>query len=147
MDDQQHDRVAEQCRRLVLALAYHGDHGDAARAGDLFADDGTWIRGGVRYTGPAQIATSYAAGSATAVVRHLNGGTVVTVIDDDHAEAVTNYVAFTADPGTTGAAPPYPLRAPFSVGEWRDGFVRTATGWRFASRTTVRLFQRDEGTP
>lgn len=143
MDDQERAAIAEQCRNLVLALTYYGDHGDAASAAALFADDGTWLRGGVRYTGRAEIAKSYEAGSRTAIRRHLNGGTFVTAVDDVHAETVTYYLAFVEDPGPAGATPPYPLRTPFSMGEYHDSFIRTPAGWRFASRNTVRVYQRD----
>lgn len=142
MDDIQRAAIARQCEDLVLALGYHGDHRDPGSAVALFADDGTWVRGGVRYTGHAELAKSYQAGSRTEVRRHLHAGTRVTVTDSDHAESVTYYLAFNEDPGSEDAAPPYPLRTPFSMGEYHDSFVRTPDGWRFASRTTARVFQR-----
>lgn len=146
MDDKQRAAIAEQCRNLVLALGYYGDHRDAASAVALFAEDGTWLRGGVRYTGHAELSKSYQAGSPTAVLRHLHAGTYVTVTDDDQAEGITYYLAFNEDPGTAGTSPPYPLHTPFSMGEYHDSFVRTSAGWRFASRTTVRVFQRTDST-
>jgi len=31
------------------------------------------------------------------------------------------------------------------MGEWHDKFVKTAQGWKFASRETKRLFERQGG--
>ena len=89
MDDKQRVAIAEQCRNLVLALGYYGDHRDPASAVALFAEDGTWLRGGIRYTGHAELSKSYQAGSPTAVLRHLHAGTYVTVTDVHHAEGIT----------------------------------------------------------
>lgn len=137
------DRMAieQQCRDLIVAITQLGDHREPEKAAALFAKDGTWRRGGVTYTGPDEVAGSYGRGSATQVGRHINGGTHVTVIDDDHATSVTYYLAISHDPGPGDAAPPFPLR-PFSMGEWHDSFVRTPDGWRFASRATKRIFER-----
>ena len=133
--------IERHCRDLVLAITQHGDLRELEQAAALFTPDGTWLRGDVRYTGAEEIIASYRRGSATEVARHLNGGTRVTVVDEDHAQSVTYYLAVKFDPGTEDAGLPLPLR-PFSMGEWHDTFVRTADGWRFAARVTKRVFER-----
>jgi hypothetical protein len=133
--------IEQQCRDLIVAATQHGDHREPEKAAALFSKDGTWLRGGTAYTGPDQVVESYRRGSATQVTRHINGGTLVTVLDDDHAESVTYYLAISHDPGSEDAQLPLPL-SPFSMGEWHDSFVRTGDGWRFASRATKRIFER-----
>jgi hypothetical protein len=151
MNDGQRKEIEQACRDLVLAITQYGDHRQADQAVTLFAEDATWLRGGTLYTGPEEIRESYRRGSPTQVARHISGGTVVTVVDGDHARSVTYYLAYNGDPGpqeTQGEAPretgPLPLGTPFSMGEWHDTFVRTPDGWRFASRATKRLFERPE---
>lgn len=146
MDSHDRAEIEQACRDLVITITHHGDHGEPERAAALFADQGSWVRGGVRYTGPGEILKSYGRGSATQVTRHINGGTLVTVLDGDHAESVTYYLAISDDPGVPNADSPLPLRLPFSMGEWHDSFIRTPDGWRFASRATKRIFERPKNS-
>lgn len=141
MNAEQRKEIEEDCRNLVIAITQHGDHNQVEECVRLFAEDGTWLRGGQAYKGRAEIRKSYARGG-TAVARHFNGGTLVNVVDDYHAEAVTYYLMFRYDPKVEDPQLPLPLEPPFSAGEWHDTFVKTAEGWRFQSRQTKRLFQR-----
>ncbi len=92
-----------------------------------------------------RIRESYSRGSTTQLTRHINGGTLVRVLDDNNAESVTYYVALHHDPKTENAKLPLPFDPPFSMGEWHDKFVRTPKGWKFSSRETKRLFERQGG--
>jgi hypothetical protein len=140
MDDDTRRRIEQECAALVIAATHHGDHREIDEVVALFAADCSWFRGGRAYQGLDGVRASFAAQSATAVTRHMNGGTFVTVQDEDHASSVTYYLALIADTGTADPEPPLPL-VPFSSGEWHDTFVRTAEGWRFSSRRTKRIFQ------
>ena len=145
MDAKQRKEIEQECKDLIIAITQYGDARNAEKAVSLFAEDGTWLRGGKPYKGPAEILTSYGRGSKTQLARHINGGTMVTVIDDSHAEAVTYYMALHHDPKVEDAKLPLPFDSPFSMGEWHDKFVKTAAGWRFSSRETKRLFERQGG--
>ena len=145
MDANQRKAAEQDIRDLVIAITQYGDHREAEKAVALFAEDGNWLRGGKPHKGHAEILSSYQRGSTTQVTRHINGGTMVTIKDDTHAESVTYYIALHHDPKTTDAKFPLPFDPPFSMGEWHDKFVRTASGWRFSSRETKRLFERQGG--
>lgn len=145
MDARQRKEIEQECRDLVIAITQHGDHRETEKAVALFAADAAWLRGGKPYKGHAEIRDSYKRGSATQVTRHIIGGTLVTVRDDERAESVTYYVAMHHDPKVADAKFPLPFDPPFSMGEWHDKFVRTPEGWRFASRETKRLFERQGG--
>lgn len=145
MNAEQRREIEQECRNLVIAITQHGDHKEVEECVALFAEDGTWLRGGEPYKGHAEIRSSYSRGSTTPVARHYNGGTLVNVIDDGHAEAITYYLMFRHDPKVENPELPLPLDPPFSAGEWHDTFVKTAQGWRFQSRATKRLFQRPGG--
>jgi hypothetical protein len=139
MNDVETEQIVQACRDLVLAVTQHSDHGEAREAAALFAPDGRLVRGGRAFTGEAELLEAYADQPAL-LVRHLNGGTVITVLDEDHATGVTYYLAYRHDGGGEAVELPVPLGQPFSVGEWHDRFVRTPAGWRLASRETRRVF-------
>jgi len=135
-------RIEQQCRDLVSTVTQRGDRREAEGAAALFAEDGTWVRGGKPYQGRAGVIESYRRIPATQLTRHLSANCVVTVHDADHASAITYYVAYHHDPGVAEPTFPLPLDPPFSLGEWHDRFVRTPDGWRIAHRETRRLFER-----
>jgi SnoaL-like protein len=139
MDDTQ---IVQACRDLVLVITQHGDHGEAEEAAALFAEGGTLIRGGREYTGEAELLAAYRDQPQSQIARHLNGGTVVEVLDEDHAIGVTYYLAYRHESSGEAVELPVPLGQPFSIGEWHDRFVRTPAGWRFSSRETKRVFVR-----
>lgn len=145
MDANQRKQIEQECRDLVIAITQYGDHRDAEKATALFAEDATWLRAGKPYKGHAEILESYRRSSKTQVTRHMNGGTMVTIKDDNHAESVTYYIALHHDPKVETPKFPLPFDPPFSMGEWHDKFVRTPQGWRFSSRETKRLFERQGG--
>jgi hypothetical protein len=142
MDDVEIAQIVQACRDLVLAVTQHGDHAEAPEAAALFAAGGKLVRGGREFTGEAELLAAYGDQPPTQVARHINGGTVITVLDGGNATGVTYYLAYRHE--TSGDPPelPVPLGQPFSVGEWHDRFVRTDAGWRFASRETRRVFVR-----
>jgi SnoaL-like domain len=142
MDSSQRAEIERQCRDLVLAVTQHGDHGEHAEAVSLFAEGGVWIRGGRPFTGSEELLASYGAEPSSQVTRHINGGSVITVQDEDNAQGVTYYLAYRHNAESEDAQLPLPLESPFSLGEWHDRFVRTDAGWRFAARETKRVFVR-----
>jgi hypothetical protein len=131
--------AVRDCEQLVLRITQHADHGEASAAAALYADGGTLRRAGREISGKDELIDAYS-DPPERLVRHINGGTVVTVVDDDRATAVTYYMAYRFDSPSGPAQLPAPLPAPFSLGEWHDEFVRTADGWRFAARSTQRVF-------
>jgi DNA-binding transcriptional LysR family regulator len=145
VDADERRRIEHDCRNLVMAVAQHGDHLRLADAAAQFAEDGTWQRGGKAWQGREAVAASYAVLPATQVTRHMSANSLITILDPDHAEGVTYYVAYHHDPGTPDPTFPLPFDEPFSLGEWHDRFVRTAEGWRISHRETRRLFQRRGG--
>jgi SnoaL-like domain len=145
MDTIERKKIEQEIRDLVIALTQYGDHREAEKAVALFAEDGFWLRGGKPYKGRAEILDSYKRGSQTQVTRHMNGGMLITIKDDNHAECVTYYIALHHDPKVENPKFPLPFDPPFSMGEWHDKFIRTTEGWRFASRETKRLFERQGG--
>src|ERR1700744_694053 len=139
MDENARLKIEQACRDLVTKLNHYHDHRRAEDAVALFAEDGRWVRRGGAITGTADLLASFKRGG-TRVNRHVGTATLITVVDEDHAEGVTYYLALHYDPGTAEAKLPLPFEAPTTMGEWHDKFVRTPKGWRFAERQTLRVF-------
>jgi hypothetical protein len=138
MDANERLKIEQECRDLVTKLNHYHDHRCADEAAALFAEDGCWIRR-ERPTRGAELLASFKRGG-TRVNRHVGAATLITVLDEDHAEGVTYYLALHHDPGTPDAKLPLPFEPPTTMGEWHDKFVRTPQGWRFAQRETRRVF-------
>jgi hypothetical protein len=144
MDHKEQLEIERECHDLVVTLCQLSDHGENAKAVDLFSPDGTWIRGGKPYKGRAEMLESFNRGSGHSVIRHLTSNIKIDVKDANTAEGVTYYLAINHDPGTATPKLPLPLN-PFSMGEWHDKFVKTPSGWRFSFREVKRIFQREGG--
>ncbi len=133
-------QIERECTNLVNRLVHYSDHCKKKEASELFAPDGTWIRGGTPHTGRAAIIDSFK-GPPTEYIRHFATSTIIDVENEHSARGVTYYLLYRYDPGTEHPKLPMPLAMPFSMGEWHDQFVKTERGWRFIHREVRRLFQ------
>jgi len=123
MDEATRRGIEWDCTRLVHLYANLNDAADWEAVAALYAEDGTMARP----TAPDQpirgrdaILAAFRARPAR-TTRHVCANVVVEVIDADHATGESAMLLF------TGAGAPI-------VGGFRDRFVRTAEGWRFAER-------------
>lgn len=130
-------RVA--CEDLVTAYAHFIDLGDAAAVADLFTDDGVWHGGNVHMEGGAEIKAGFGRRAATdRRSAHVCTNLAVTSDGPDAADGVCYFTLYRHDGGDPGT--PAPLAGPAMVGVYRDRFVRTDAGWRFASRVAEARF-------
>ena len=140
MDKQNRLEIERDCMDLIHRLAQYSDHHECELSADLFTADGSWTRGGTPYKGRAAILSSFN-GAAGQILRHFVTNTVIDILDDSHAEAVSYYLLYRYVPDASVPKSPMPLGMPFSLGEWHDKFVKTIDGWRIAHREVRRLFQ------
>jgi hypothetical protein len=146
MDDLQRLLIERECERLVTRYCHHVDHGEAAKIADLFSEDGVWAAPGVRMGGRQQLLKGFGAREANTarMSRHVCNNLLLDVIDEDHAEG-TVYLTLYRHEGEEERKIS-PLKGPALVGEYRDRFVRTANGWRFAERRIVVNFLHEEAS-
>jgi hypothetical protein len=143
VDANERRAIEQDCRALIMAMAQYCDRREFVRALALYVPECEWVRMGAVYAGQSAIKRAYESLPSGRVTRHVTGGTVITVVDDDHAEGLTYYLSFTYErDGQEDADVPMPLDSPVSMGEWQDRFVCTPDGWRFERRTTTRIFER-----
>ncbi|HZZ34161.1 MAG TPA: nuclear transport factor 2 family protein [Caulobacteraceae bacterium] len=121
------------CQRLCVDYAHFGDSGQPEALAALFAEDGE-----VKLpTGTSKGRAAIAAGATPTpnlVMRHVMSNIRIDVESADKASGVAYLRLYYAmRKGDTGPAVTRAL-APRLVGAYHDRFVRTAEGWRFASR-------------
>ncbi|GAB2862119.1 hypothetical protein GCM10022221_72440 [Actinocorallia aurea] len=121
-----------EIRNVVARAAQYADTGDLDDYAALFTEDARWAmpgfpekngRAAIRAAGEARRAEGQTGpGSAS---RHLVS-TVAVALDGDRAVADSYWQFFVE---TASEAPRL-----FSMGAYRDSFVRTGQGWRIAER-------------
>jgi len=137
-------QIERECERLVSLYCHYVDHGEAARVAELFSENGVWRGGSVVMQGADQLREGFSARQANRgrMSRHVCSNLVVEVLDADNARG-TVYLTLYRHDGEPGRRVS-PVEGPNFVGEYRDRFVRTAEGWRFAERVIEMSFVRAE---
>jgi hypothetical protein len=132
--------IERECERLVTAYCHYVDHGEAEKIADLFSDDGIWRGPGVEMNGIEEVRKGFAARQANAgrMSRHVCNNLLINVVDEDNATGTVYLTLYRHDGDVQRRTSP--LEGPELVGEYRDRFVRTAAGWRFAERDTMVSF-------
>jgi len=140
VDELQRLEIERPCERLVARYCHFVDHGEAARVAELFADDGVWASPENTMSGRAAILAGFQRRQALGgrMSRHVCCNLLLDVEDADHASGIVYLTLYRHD-GEPGRGVS-PLAGPSLVGEYRDAFVRTADGWRFARREIVISF-------
>ena len=143
MDISKRLEIESECARLVALYCHYVDHGEAERIADLFAKDGAWRSPEVTMQGVDEVRRGFASRQANTarMSRHVCNNLVVDVIDEDHAEGCVYLTLYRHD-GEEGRALSPMEDQPVLVGEYRDRFVRTGDGWRFADREIGVSFLR-----
>jgi hypothetical protein len=128
--------VEQLCTRLVLDYVHFNDTQSYEELARLFAEDGVFIRpNGESINGRDAILHSYRSRPAGRLTRHFCTNIRITPKSTDRASGLTYAVVYSANSNDPQVqhfgrkADPRTL-----IGEFEDEFVRTAEGWRFASR-------------
>jgi hypothetical protein len=121
--------------RLVVEIAWRIDHGRANTVWELFVPEGVLNTSGTPLVGHDAIREWGDARTASTLrTRHICSGMRFLTDGDDRAIGSTLLTVFMHDGDGRGST------VPAVVGEDRDEFARTATGWRFVSRTFETLY-------
>jgi hypothetical protein len=135
--------IERDCYRLMARYAHLVDLGNQEEVADLFTEHGVWESAERRLVGRDAIRGWFAEreqrlGTTT---QHDCSNALVTVKDARHAEGIVYFTAYRHD-ATHKRTAPAPLDGPVSVGLYRDVFVLTDDGWRFAHRRAEVRFLR-----
>lgn len=135
MDDFERLAAEQACIGLITAYTHCAD-GFQERAGiaDLFTADGVWESDEARLEGREQLLRFFGDAEAAAgrKSRHVSSNVAVKVTAADEAEGLSYFTLYRY----VGEKPRVPdlEGQPVIVGQYRDRFVRTEQGWRFAHR-------------
>jgi hypothetical protein len=136
------ERVAieQACMKLMVGYCVYADHDRADDFAALFTDDGIWIQGsGDEVRGRDALRNYILKRPGRTLTRHLITNLLVNVADSDHATGTAYALVFRdRDYHGSGHAP---MRAPGSVVEYEDEFVRTSSGWKIRRRRTIPVFR------
>ena len=130
------------CTRLINDYANLNDAGRWEDVAALYAEEGLMARPSAPYqpvVGRDAILASFRE-RPPRVSRHICANIVVTVESRDAASAQSMILLFSGTVATDGGLPLLDKK-PALIGEYRDRFVRTADGWRFAERRGALSFR------
>ncbi|HZV17752.1 MAG TPA: nuclear transport factor 2 family protein [Sphingobium sp.] len=135
MDEATRRAIEWDCTRLINLYALRNDAGDWDAVAALYAEDGLLARPSAPDTpivGREAILTAFKARPARAG-RHVCSNIVVDVESATQASAFSVILLFQGEASNDGGLPVRDPKGPL-VGWFKDRFVKTAEGWRFAER-------------
>ena len=145
MDRQQERPIEWACQKHMQRYYFHVDRYEYEKAAALLTDNARWQVLGVDLKGREQILAGMRAGLQKATIRHVLTNTVVSVADENHAEAwwyLSIYFSPRARLDNWDGA--LPFDGPNRVSDQYAAFVRTPDGWQISHRNGRAIF-RSEG--
>jgi hypothetical protein len=135
--------IENACAKLVAHYTHRVDFGEAERVAELFAEDGVWEVGDARFEGRDALRAMFRARQDMAGrrSRHVCTNLAIDVVGPDEAAGLVYLSLYRHDFATSAPNDtPAPGGPPVAVGQYRDRFVRTEDGWRFAFRRAELAF-------
>ena len=124
------------------------DQREFEAAANQYTSDANWSVDGVTLNGSAEILEALYPALSDGTIRHVFTNTIVTVIDEDHADCRSYHsIYYTADARIEDSQGPLPFEGPHRVADQAVKIVRTEDGWRIASLQSNTIFRRNPGEP
>lgn len=125
----------------MLQSAYMADAHDMEGYLNLFTEDGSIFRMGKEVAGQDAISALLKGRSRERITRHVMSPPSITLLENGDVEGLSYYTLFEAQ-STECENPPYPLRLPTSVGEYRHKYRYTENGWRIREHHIKSIFKQ-----
>jgi hypothetical protein len=138
MRDASRADVSGTCARLLVASYALMDHGRNEEAAALFADDATWVRGGVPCIGRHSILEALRKRDPEQVTRHIVTSIVVTPSASYEAAATAVFIPLRGSMKHDGERQ---LKQPVMVGDLFARFRRSEEGWQIRHLEPVQVFK------
>ena len=141
MDDVTELVIKSKCAELLTRYCLAVNRWDKDAFVAVWADDALWNRPvGPPMRGHADIRAYLDNQSLNRVVRHVNGATLVTVVDEQHARGWSQTVVY-AIAGSTEL--PAQIELPAMIVEYDDEYERRGDEWLITRRDTTWVFLSD----
>ncbi len=142
MERQQERLIEWACQKVIRQYYNHVDQYEYEDAAALFTDDATWQVMGVDLKGRNQILKGLYEGLQTGTIRHILTNTVVTVIDEDHAESRSyNNIYYSPRARADEIEGALPFDGPNRISDHYASYTRTDDGWKMSSRVGRVIFR------
>jgi hypothetical protein len=123
--------IERACSALVAAFPYNIDNRLYEGVVDLFAENGSFERPGVRAVGRSEIREMLTARPGNVATRHVCSQPVFLTVEETKAAAVTCFTLYQAEKGEG----PFPtIKGPSAIAEYHDEFILSPDGWKIAAR-------------
>ena len=142
MDRDEERKIEWECKRILTRLCLYNDTRNFDEMANLFTPDGVWFRLGEALIGRENIRKEMEARPAGVLVQQVLSNVLVTVIDADHAEAISYKSIYRHEEGEK-LDKPVALDGPKWVSVYNESLVRLDEGWRIARKEGLTLFERD----
>ncbi len=130
-----HERA---CERLIMQYAVAVNRWDLDHFVSLFMPDAEWQRPGVPLLkGHAEIRAFMEGQPVARTLRHVNGGCIVTIVDDTSAHALSQTTVYDSP---VHDRLPASVPGPDMIVEYADRLQFRDGAWRFARRDTTVVF-------
>ncbi len=140
--DKTKERIIQwECEQLLTSYYNDVDHGKFDECMQAYAPDCKWQWRDYAVSGREEMLKEVKSRLTGVHRRHLLTNTVVKVIDEDNAEALSYVTIYTNrdELAEDGSAP---LESPNAIQELHDKFVRLADGWHISQRDVKTAFER-----
>ena len=147
LTDAERRGIEHDCTMLMHRYAVNADqHID--RFTEVFTDDVVWVRPGQEMHGHAEmqafmdgnVRANREANPSGHLTRHMMTTIDIRVVDANHAEGVSYALVFRDE--RFGGSLPVPMSTIELVVEYRDSFVKTASGWKIDRHEAQHVFRR-----
>ncbi|MDE0942413.1 MAG: nuclear transport factor 2 family protein [Alphaproteobacteria bacterium] len=140
--------MEREIERLIAKYCHFIDHGEAARAVDLFTEDAVWDwrHGNIILTGHAGLLKGFThrQKNARRISRHISYNSLIERTGSDTATGVVYFTLYRHD-GEEGRSFSPLDEAEVMIGEYRDIYHKTQEGWRIHRRDIAVSFARGYG--
>jgi hypothetical protein len=128
--------IRQVCTDLIVGYAYLNDERRYEELAALFTEDAVLYRPSAPerpIVGRSAILDAFRKRPVETMTFHVTSDILVDVEDEEHAEARSRILLLSATRPQDGSALPHDAKAPVP-GVFRDRFVLTPQGWKFAER-------------
>ena len=148
MDSETERGIEWDCQKVLRQYYHYVDQRKYEKATALFTPDVDWEGMGLRVTSHEDMLEALKKSLGNDTIRHVLTNTVVTVVDENHANARSyNTLYYTAGARIEDQVDPLPFEGPHRTHDGNAELIRTDDGWKISKRRSQIIFRRNPDEP